>query len=81
MSRRVPPSILESLVLSEAAVGHIRWDEDAFEFGPEQGVCRGCVWDLEFFLRGANPTAQPATHGRPATVHEVARYLARRGTR
>jgi hypothetical protein len=74
MSRRVPPSILESLVLSEAAVGHIRWD-----VGPEQGVCRGCVWDLEFFLRGANPTAQPATHGRPATVHEVARYLARRG--
>jgi hypothetical protein len=73
----VPPSILESLVLGEAAVGLVGFacpdcvrkvDEGR---GADHGP--GCIswW---FWEAGGNQRATP-----DEALHEVARYLARRG--
>lgn len=83
MTRRlIPASCYESLVLSEAAIGGVRWDRESFldlYSPPAASVCRDCLWDLDFFARGEIPTQYPAEHGRPATVAEVVRALGERG--
>lgn len=79
MTRRlIPASCYESLVLSEAAIGGVSWDGEDILFSPP-AVCRGCLWDLDYFARGEKPTQYPAEHGRPATVAEVVRALGERG--
>jgi hypothetical protein len=85
MSPRVPPSILESLVLSEAAAGLVgrEWEltmSDVLTNSMgERRVCETCVREIDEGTGSQHLGWWHVGTISRATPDEVARYLARRG--
>jgi hypothetical protein len=61
----------ESLLLGEASLGHIRWDDGRLGWPTRKsGVCTGCLMDLDLMADWT-----PAKHDRPATIQEMIDYF------